>query len=158
MLDWSAVYLQSRYEVAERSAGFGYAAFAVAMVLARLVGDRLLTRFGPVQVIRGGAMLASAGFLVAALSPVAPLTLLGFVMVGLGASNVVPTLFGAAGRDPHLPAATALAIASTLGYAGGLIGPPVIGAVAAYSSLAFGFVVVALAMWLVVAGAGLVRR
>jgi hypothetical protein len=54
----------------------------------------------------------------------------GFVLVGLGASNIVPVLFSAAGRIADTPPSVALATVTTLGYAGVLSGPAAIGFVA----------------------------
>jgi predicted MFS family arabinose efflux permease len=52
------------------------------------------------------------------------------VLIGLGASNIVPVLFRRAGNQTAMPAGLAVAIISTAGYAGILLGPAVIGFVA----------------------------
>jgi hypothetical protein len=66
-------------------------------------------------------------------------------MMGLGLAAVVPTLFRAAGSQPGIPASMGIAAVSTMGYAGGLIGPPVIGTVAGVATLR-GSLVIILAM------------
>ena len=98
------------------------------------------------------------GFLLAALGPGALAAIVGFALVGLGAANVVPALFGAAGHGGELSASSALAVVSVFGYGGSLGGPPMVGLVAAHTSLAFGLGVVAAAVCGIVAGASLVRR
>ena len=158
MLDWSAVYLQSTRGVDEASAGFGFVAFAVAMVAARLVGDRLVARWGAVRVVRYGALLAASGFVLAAVVPTTLAAGIGYTLVGLGAGNIVPSLFGAAGRAPELPPAHALAIVSGLGYAGSVSGPAAIGAIAAATSLGTAFLGIAASLLLVALGARLSRR
>ncbi|WP_238149648.1 MFS transporter [Dyella jiangningensis] len=158
MLDWSAVFLRDFRGFAAASAGFGYACFSVAMALGRLTGDRLIARFGPVWAVRTGAALAVAGFLMVALAPGAFAALGGFVLIGLGASNIVPVMFSAAGRLPGTPPAIAIATATTLGYAGLLSGPALIGFVAHASSLPAAFAAVAGLLVLVGLSARIVQR
>ena len=100
MLDWSALLLRDFHGFPSASAGIGYAVFSVAMALGRLTGDRVVARFGPVPTVRFGACVAAAGFMLAALSAWSWAALAGFVLVGLGAANIVPVMFGAAGRLP----------------------------------------------------------
>lgn len=130
MLDWSAVFLRAERGFAIADAGLGYAAFSVAMAAGRLLGDRITTRLGPVRIARAGSALAAAGFVVATGVPWSAAALAGFVLVGLGASNIVPVLFSAAGRIADTPPSVALATVTTLGYAGVLCGPAAIGFVA----------------------------
>lgn len=156
MLDWSAVYLQSTRGVAEDSAGFGYVAFATAMVAGRFAGNRVIQRIGAEHVVRYGALLSAAGFALAASVPSTAVIGLGFALVGLGAANVVPVLFGAAGRS-SMSASAALALVAAIGNAGTLTGPAAIGAIAARSSLAAGFLVVAGALCVVALAAPIAR-
>jgi predicted MFS family arabinose efflux permease len=143
VLDWSAVFLREHRGVALSAAGFGYAAFSVAMVAGRLTGDTVAHRLGTTRVLRLGGALASAGFLIAALVPARAATIAGFVIVGLGAANIVPVLFGAAGRVAGVPAGLALATVTTIAYAGLLLGPALIGFVADATTLPLAFVMVA---------------
>jgi hypothetical protein len=61
--------------------------------------------------------------------------IIGFGMMGLGLAAVVPTLFRAAGSQPGISSSAGIAAVSTMGYAGGLMGPPIIGTVAHEASL-----------------------
>ena len=158
MLDWSALLLRDFRGTAAASAGIGYACFSVAMAIGRLTGDRLVARLGPVWTVRAGAALAATGFLIAALLPWAAAALLGFVLVGLGAANVVPVMFSAAGRLPASAPAVSIAAVTTLGYAGLLLGPALIGFVAHATSLPTALAGVAALLLLVAASARVVRR
>ncbi|GGA14052.1 MFS transporter [Dyella caseinilytica] len=157
MLDWSAVFLRDVRGVASTSAGFGYACFSVAMAAGRFSGDRLIARHGPAWAVRVGAGLAVAGFLLVASVPLTAAALLGFVLIGLGASNIVPVMFSAAGRLSGTPPAVSIATATTLGYVGLLSGPALIGFVAHASSLSVAFVAVAGLLVLVGLSARMVR-
>ena len=158
MLDWSALLLRDFRGTAAASAGIGYACFSVAMAVGRLTGDRLVARLGPVWTVRAGAALAATGFLTAALLPWKATALLGFVLVGLGAANVVPVMFSAAGRLPASAPAVSIAAVTTLGYAGLLLGPALIGFVAHATSLPTALAGVAGLLLLVAASARVVRR
>ena len=157
MLDWSAVFLSAERGLEEGRAGLGYAAFAVAMTAGRLTGDRVVGRFGARRVLLAGGLCAAAGFFTAVLSPTPAVALLGFVLVGLGASNIVPILFTAAGNQRAMPASLAIAAITTIGYAGILAGPALIGFVAHLSSLNMAFAVLGGALLLVAASSRLVR-
>jgi predicted MFS family arabinose efflux permease len=143
MLDWSAVFLRDVRGIAPTSAGFGYACFSVAMAAGRLSGDWLVARHGSAWAVRTGAGLAAVGFLLVACVPLTAAALFGFVLIGLGASNIVPVMFSAAGRLAGTPPAVAIATATTLGYIGLLSGPALIGFVAHASSLSAAFMAVA---------------
>ena len=158
MLDWSALLLRDFHGYSAASAGLGYACFSVAMAMGRLSGDRLIARLGPVWTVRAGAALAAAGFLVSALMPWQTTALFGFVLVGLGASNIVPVMFSAAGRLPNTVPAVSIAAVTTLGYAGLLLGPALIGFVAHATNLPIALAAVAALLLLVAASANVVRR
>ncbi|HEY0587240.1 MAG TPA: MFS transporter [Pseudoduganella sp.] len=157
MLDWSAVFLTAERGLEEGRAGLGYAAFAVAMTVGRLTGDRVVGRFGGRRVLLAGGLCAAAGFFTAVFSPTPAVALAGFVLVGLGASNIVPILFTAAGNQRAMPASLAIAAITTIGYAGILAGPAMIGFVAHLSSLDLAFSVLGGALLLVAASSRLVR-
>ncbi|MCF2488767.1 MFS transporter [Dyadobacter sp. CY347] len=142
LLDWSAVFLQFSRDFDPSLSGVGYAVFSVAMAVMRLTGDGLIHKLGPSKVVFYGTFLGGAGFLLAVAVPWAPAALIGFVLVGLGAANVVPIFFTAAGRFPNVPPSVSLPAVTTLGYAGQLAGPALIGFIAEFTSLsiALGFV------------------
>lgn len=157
MLDWSAVFLRELRGFDAATAGIGYAGFSVAMALVRLTGDRIVARLGPVLTVRLGACVAAAGFLLASLVAWPPAALIGFALIGLGAANIVPVMFGAAGRLPGASPGISLATVTMLGYAGLLSGPALIGFIAQASNLPVAFAAVAGLLLLTAAAARLVR-
>jgi MFS family permease len=130
MADWTGVYLHKVVLSSEAMAAAGYAAFSVAMAAGRFSGDRLVGRFGSVNLVRASGLMAAAGMVLALATGSAWLSLAGFILVGTGCSTVVPCVFTAAGRVPGVPTGVALAAVTTMGYFGFLIGPPLIGFVA----------------------------
>lgn len=135
LLDWSALFLKNDRGFDFSTAGAGYAVFSVAMALMRFTGDGLVHKYSPQKIVFWGATIASAGLVIAVALPWQATTMLGFLLIGIGAANIVPVLFSAAGKaDPKSPE-LALAAVTTLGYAGQLAGPALIGFVAHLTSL-----------------------
>ncbi|MBA3816422.1 MAG: MFS transporter [Parachlamydiaceae bacterium] len=135
ILDWSAILLHSTHGYEISIAGIGYAFFSVAMTLARFSGDFLKKHFSDVFMIRAGGAVAAAGIFIATNFHWAHIELLGFFLVGIGAANIVPTLFSAAGRMEGTSPSIALTTMTTMGYIGLFIGPAIIGFVADAASL-----------------------
>jgi predicted MFS family arabinose efflux permease len=146
ILDWSALLLTGSFGVPAAQAGIGYALFSVAMAFGRLTGDRTVKRLGQQRALLYGGLVVTAGFVLLLSLPSAWVASGGFVLIGLGAANLVPILFSTAGRQNAMSPALAIASMSTLGYAGILIGPAAIGFIASVSSLRAAFVVLALIM------------
>jgi MFS family permease len=155
ILDWSALLLTAEQGMDASRAGLGYAAFAIAMTLGRLTGDRVVRKLGGKRVMLLGGLCGACGFFGAVLAPSVPLALVGFVLIGLGASNIVPILFTAAGNQSTMPAGLAIGAITTLGYAGILAGPAAIGFVAHAASLNVAFGGLGCAMLLIAASAKL---
>ena len=132
--DWASVYLSGSLHATGAVPGLGYAAFALAMVIVRLSGNRLLRRFTPSQLVSALAAVATAGF-AAGLALGLAAAIAGFVFLGIGLASVVPAVFSAAGRIPGLHPGKAVATASACGWAGFVCGPPLIGHLASVASL-----------------------
>jgi hypothetical protein len=126
--DWSGTYL-ARSGVEPGATAAAYAAFSLLMITCRIVGDAIVGAVGARATVGFGALLAGAGLATSAAWPGLAGGIIGFGLVGAGLANVVPVLFSVAGRIGSSPA-VGVAAAATSGYAGLLIGPVIIGAVA----------------------------
>lgn len=144
MADWSGVFLTQAVGTTAAFAALGFAAFSLTMTIGRLLGDWLATGFPSVQIVRFGGFLTTFGLLVAIVSNQPVIVLIGFAAVGAGLANIIPLAFSAAGNFPGLPASVCLAGVATIGYAGFLAGPPLIGLVAEAANLRVAMVLVAL--------------
>jgi predicted MFS family arabinose efflux permease len=144
VFDWSALLLVERGLARRPEAGVGFMLFSIAMTGGRLVGDAVVRRFGGRRVVQVGTLTAIAGFLIVLCCPLAPVAIGGFLLVGLGAANIVPVLFSAAGRQRDMPPTLAVAAVASTGYVGILAGPPVLGFIGQAVGLAGAF-------WLVTA-------
>jgi fucose permease len=142
--DWSAVYVRESLGASAGVAALAFAAFSATMTIGRLVGDRLTTAWGAEALVRRGGLLSAAGVAGALLigDPIA--ATLGFALVGFGIAAMVPVVFRAASEVEGVAPGVGIAAASTMGYFGFLIAPPIIGGVAELTSLpvALGLLVV----------------
>ena len=158
LVDWSALLLTERTQVDAASAALGYSAFSVTMAACRFAGDRLVLRFGPLRVMTVGGLGMFAGLMVAVVSTHFWLSALGFALIGLSAANVVPLIFAAAARMPGMSAGGGLATVATLGYAGLLMAPPLIGSIAAHTNIAVALGILSLSGIVIAANARIVQR
>ncbi|MEU3534383.1 MFS transporter [Streptomyces murinus] len=132
MADWGALHLKQDLTASAGTAAAGYACFALAMTAGRLSGTALLGRLGRARTVIAGGAVAAVGMLLGSLAPSVWVALAGFAVTGLGLANIFPVAIERAGA---LAGASGVAIASTLGYGGMLLGPPMIGFMADWFSL-----------------------
>ena len=149
MLDWGALLVIGEGLVSAAQGGIGYIVFSIAMTAGRLGGDVVVARVGDRATLVGGSLLAVAGLAVLLLAPSAAIAIAGFLLIGLGASNLVPVLFRRAARQTAMPTGLAVASITTAGYAGVLVGPAGIGFVAHAVGLPMAFWMLAAMMCVV---------
>ncbi|MEU3856399.1 MFS transporter [Streptomyces sp. NPDC028722] len=154
MADWGALHLQQDLAASAGTAAAGYACFTLAMTVGRLTGTALLGRLGLARTVIAGGTVAAAGMLLGSLAPSVWVALTGFAVTGLGLANLFPVAVERAGA---LAGPSGVAVASTLGYGGMLLGPPAIGFMADWFSLPTALTSVA-ALAAVAAAIGVVTR
>ena len=139
MFDWSGVYFRDIVKVPGPLIVVGYTSFMIMMASGRFFGDRLITKFGRKKVMQISGIMISSGLFMAVIFPfIIPCTI-AFMIVGLGVSTIIPTLYSIAGKHPTIPTGEALTAVSSVSFLGFLIGPPVIGHIAELFSLRFSF-------------------
>ncbi|WP_226356432.1 MULTISPECIES: MFS transporter [unclassified Pseudonocardia] len=150
---WAAVYLQG-LGAGAAVAGLGFVALQGCQFVGRLIGDRMVDRFGQRAVARAGGGLVLAGMGLALAFPTVPGTVAGFGLAGFGVATLVPAAMTAADHLPGLAPGTGLTIVTWLMRVGFLVSPPVVGLVADATSLRVGLLVVPVAGLVVVLVAG----
>ncbi|RNF31236.1 hypothetical protein NM04_08090 [Massilia aurea] len=158
LVDWSALLLEERTGASPASAALGYSAFSIAMAACRFAGDRIILRVGAMRVMVIGGLAMFAGLALAVLSTNFVMSSCGFALVGLGAANVVPLLFGAAARIPGMHPGAGVAAVATLGYGGLLLAPPVLGWVAVHSSVMVALGALSLSGIVIALSAGVLKK
>jgi fucose permease len=155
--DWSSVQLE-RYGSTEAEAAAGVACFMTGMLLGRLVGDRLVERWGGARLLRTGMTLAAVGLAAGALVPHPLVFAVGVLAAGLGAAGVFPLAFSTAARIPGVAPGTGAAVVSLAARLGFIVEPVLLGVVAEQHGLRWSYGLVALIAAVLAAAAPLVTR
>lgn len=157
--NWSALYIEQTLSGSPAQGAMGPAVLALTMGLARLVGQRLVTRLNPFRVLVGGPLIAACGALVAAFAVTPVMAYAGFMIMGIGSSVIVPTAFSLVGKLAASKArARAVARATIYGYFGYFVGPPTLGFIAGAFGLRFAFIFTAVMLLAVLVLASLMAR
>lgn len=139
MFDWSVNYFEKVVHAKRNLLTAGYLSFVVAMASGRLIGDRLIAEFGMFRILLINGILLAAGFSIAATFPLILPAAVGFLLIGLGDSIMVPVIYLLATRSPKMPAAYSLSIVTFIGYTGFLVGPLIIGNLSQYFGMPVAF-------------------
>ncbi|NQX15623.1 MFS transporter [Rathayibacter sp. VKM Ac-2857] len=155
---WAAVYLGGSLGATAAVAAYGFVALVGAQFVGRIIGDRLVDRFGQRTVVRVGGLIAALGMGAALAFPSVPGTILGFAAAGFGLATTVPAAMHEADEIRGLRAGTGVKIVSWLMRLGFLLSPPIVGLVADGAGLRAGLLVVPIAGVVAVLLAGVLSR
>ncbi|MEU5371843.1 MFS transporter [Streptomyces sp. NPDC005951] len=154
---WAALYLSDALHASAALAASGFIALVGAQFIGRIIGDRLVDRFGQRAVARAGGLITAVGMGLALAVPTLPGTVLGFALAGFGVATLVPAAMHEADALPGLKPGSGLTIVSWLMRLGFLLSPPIVGQVADAAGLRTGLLVIPAAGVLVVLLAGVLR-
>jgi len=143
--DWGTVYLRSTLHVSAATAATGFAAFSLSMMTGCFVGDYLNIKLGATNLLQISGVLVAAGFGFALIGTTYAGAMIGLLVAGFGTSNMIALIFGAAARRSPGGVGAAIAAASSIGYLGFLVGPPVVGSVSGVVGLRAALVLVVVA-------------
>ena len=104
-VDWSSLHVTDVAQVDTETGSLGLVAVSGFMVLIRLLGDRLVTRFGRRAVVRFGGATAAVGYFTVTLVDALPLLLVGWALVGFGVGMIAPQVYAVAGHHGRRPGA-----------------------------------------------------
>jgi MFS family permease len=151
---WATLYLRDSLGAPGPVAAFGYVALVGFMFIGRLIGDRMVDRFGERAVVRAGGFLAAAGMGAALAFPSVPGTIAGFAAAGLGVATLIPAAMHGADQLPGMRPGTGLMAVTWLMRVGFFGAPLLVGVVADATSLRVGLLSVSVAGVVVMALAG----
>jgi MFS family permease len=143
MYDWGGIYFQNILHASPKLTTAAFVFFMTAVTLGRFLGDYAVMKFGIKRILFYSGILITVGFLICFLLPFIYPTILGFILIGIGVSCVVPLVFSIAGRSSSLSSSSALTSISTIGYLGFLMVPPMVGFISEYLSMKWAFLVMA---------------
>lgn len=127
MADWSVIYYKKYMQNATGFVTAGFTCFAICMLIGRFAGDWAVSKFGLRTILLTNSALFALGMFIAVSFPSQWVILFSFSIVGLGLSTMVPLIYAQAGKTKSMSPGAALAAISTVGIAGFLIGPVLIG-------------------------------
>jgi len=143
--DWAGILLRDDMGYGKGVNASGFACFALAMIVSRLLGDKMLDHFGPALTVKlggyiGGTLFGVAILIAVPLSQSHPLVALiiinlGFSAVGFGIGPMFPAFILAAGATPGVAPAVAIARVGVIGIAGYFFGPTLTGLISEVTSL-----------------------
>lgn len=140
-LDWSAIYMRTVYDADPFWSGFAVAVFAISQALARFFADRFVQRHAPSGVARVLIAVMAVGVLLVVGAPLPALSLLGFVLLGIGSSAIFPLAMSAAAQRTDRPASINVAALAQLSFVIFLLGPPLLGFVAQHVGIRWAYAV-----------------
>ena len=134
MIDWSAIFMNKVVGQSEVLSAWAFGTFGVAMTIGRVFGDYFIVKFGKQKLMMIDALLSIIGLGISLAFVSVWSTFVGFFLVGLGLSTIVPIVFSSAGNLRNISPSAGISMATSIGYTGFFIGPPTIG----YLAEAFG--------------------
>ncbi|MCC5036480.1 MFS transporter [Streptomyces sp. WAC 00631] len=146
---WSTVYLSDGLKTSDAVAPVGYAAYLAMVLLARLVTDPAVLRWGRRGVGVGALALGTIGCALVVAGPGAAAAVAGFAVAGIATGVLVPIAFEAAGQLLPARSDEVIARVNIFNYAGAVTGAVVPGLLGTGAGLRLGFVAPALALLLV---------
>lgn len=142
MFDWSGIYFKDVVKAPASMVILGYTSFMIMMALGRFIADFLISKFGRKRLLQVSGVLISSGLFTSVLFPYLISSTIGFMLVGLGVSSIVPTVYSTAGKSSKVAPGIALATVSSVSFLGFLMGPPLIGYISEAAGLRYSFAVI----------------
>ncbi|MBR6389108.1 MAG: MFS transporter [Opitutales bacterium] len=142
MFDWSVIYFQDVVKADASRIRLGFICYMSMMATGRFLADRFVVKFGAIRVVQASGVLIAAGLFVAVFKPSICASSIGFALVGLGVSSLVPLCYSLAGKSKRLASGIALTGVSSIGFLGFLMGPPMIGYIADAFGLRVSFTII----------------
>lgn len=142
MFDWSGVYFKEIVKAPHSLVILGYTSFMIMMATGRFLGDKIITKYGRKRSLQISGIIISTGMFTSVIFPFLVPAVIGFMLVGIGVSGIVPMVYSIAGSNTKVSPGIALAMVSGVSYFGFLMGPPLIGYISALSSLRYSYAVI----------------
>lgn len=139
MFDWSGVYFQTIVKAPEKLVILGYTSFILMMTLGRFIGNRVIEKYGKKIVLQCCGILMSGGLFLSVFFPELWICIIAFMIIGLGSSLSVPSVYSTVGKVSKVAPSIALSFVSSISFLGFLMGPPLIGFIAEWFDLRYSY-------------------
>ncbi len=135
VMDWSGVLLAETKQLDLAAAGIGFSIYSAAMLICRLIGDRVVSAFGEKRILLAGSLIGAIGFIAVDVMPTLMTSLPFFFVIGIGLANIVPVFYTLAARQNAIPIDAAVSVMTTVGYSGVIMGPSALGFLAEHAGI-----------------------
>jgi MFS family permease len=142
MFDWSGIYFKDVVRVPSSLVILGYTSFMIMMASGRFLADYVTLKIGRKRLMQICGIMISTGYYMAVIFPSLITSTIAFMIIGLGVSSIVPSVYSAAGRQTRVPPGIALATVASVSFLGFLMGPPMIGYISQAAGLRYSFAVI----------------
>jgi MFS family permease len=142
MFDWSGIYFKDVVKAPSSLVILGYTSFMIMMASGRFLADYVTSKIGRKRLLQICGTMISTGLYMAVFFPYLVTSTIAFMLVGLGVSSIVPSVYSAAGRHTKVPPGIALATVASVSFLGFLMGPPMIGYISQAAGLRYSFAVI----------------
>jgi len=142
MFDWSGIYFKDIVKAPASLVILGYTSFMIMMATGRFLADYMISKIGRLKLLQICGVMISTGLFISVLFPYLVICTIAFMLVGLGVSSIVPTVYSTAGKHTKVPPGIALATVSSVSFLGFLMGPPLIGYISEMAGLRYSFAVI----------------
>ena len=136
ILDWSALWLTRDIGVTLALGGLGIFAYNGAEIFARLFGAEIIQRFGERFIGSSALIFGCIIMIFATVSEELSFIIIAFFAFGFSAANFLPLVQGVAAERNHDKASEIVTDIQTISFIGFLFGPPIVGLIAEYVSIA----------------------
>ncbi len=135
VMDWSGVLLAETKQLDLAAAGIGFSIYSAAMLICRLIGDRVVSAFGEKRILLAGSLIGAVGFIAVDIMPTLMTSLPFFFVIGIGLANIVPVFYTLVARQNAIPIDAAVSVMTTVGYSGVIMGPSALGFLAEHAGI-----------------------
>lgn len=141
MFDWGGVYFESIVHVPP-TLQIGFLVFMVMMTVGRFLTNWAYDKLGKKLTIQLSGLFIFIGMFISGLFPSVVPCSIGFMLVGLGISSIVPTIYSVVGEKSKTKTSIALTILSTISFIGSLIAPLLIGYVSHFKNMKYAYMII----------------
>ncbi len=131
--DWGGILARDEYGASPFLSSMPYVVFSATMVIGRLFGDRITTKYPAGRVLSAGGLISGGGLIAGLLIGGIYGQIFGWLTLGAGLSILIPILFSESGRIAkeqyagEIAPSEGVAMVSGVAYFGFMAGPPIIG-------------------------------
>jgi len=124
---WGALHMRDYLQAEGFKIGLAAISFNGAMVIGRLTGDQLKKFFGIKQFLFISIIFSLVGLLIVLFSKVVTITIIGFIISGLGISSVIPICYTLVSSIKNINPTLGITVITIAIYGNFMISPPILG-------------------------------